>query len=720
MRNIRKLCCILSICILPMLFVSCGHQHKYLKDVNEPTCTEEGFTLYLCEECGDFYEDNKKKPLGHDLEHHEGKAATCEEAGYEAYDTCKRCSYTTYKSIPALDHMYSTATYSWNQDNSKVTATILCDRNQTHIISETVDVTKSIEPAKCLEAGKITYTAEFKNKAFTTQIKEEEIKAVGHDIQTVSAKAPTCKEVGYEAYEYCSRCDYSTIKEIPALGHSYDSNEICTRCGDLAAWEYLTYEYDNEVGGYAVTGVAIERTTIHIPETYMDKPVKKIGDYAFQDQFSIIELNIPESIISIGQAAFKNCKGLRELVIPTSVKQRGDAILSGCSNLESLTTPHLPNPLDGSIGLWFSRKSFENSYEVRYGYIPQSLKTVTYIGGSLYNTFNGCTYIEKIVLKEVTNITRFTPSEGAFVGCKNLKELWFDSNLKEFGAAGLSSCTNLDSIYYKGTINDWANIAFGGNQPVQYAQNIFFVNSENKPERVTNIEITDSTIQEIRSKQFANFKDVEKITFSSSITKIGNLAFSNCISLQEINIPNTIASIQIGAFTGCYNVKSIEIDIHPTSTINTSIIDLFFGDTAYSNSYKVGPSANAGYCPYELEKITIYRDTTLYRNEFQNMTSLKEIHLQDVTVLPAYCFQNCSGLTTVVLKNITRIRNNAFANTLNLTNVFFEGTQESWNNVTIEADNTTLTDSVLYFYSEEAPIEAGNYWHYVDGVPTIW
>ena len=330
----------MSLCILAMLFVSCGHKHKYLKDVNDPTCTEEGFTLYVCEECGEFYEDHKKAPLGHDLEHHEGKAATCEESGYEAYDTCKRCSYTTYKSIAPLNHKYGEATYSWNQDNTKAVATIICEKDQTHIITETADVTKSIEPAKCLETGLITYTVNFKNNAFTTQTKEEEIKAMGHDIKTEAAKNPTCEEVGYEAYEYCSRCDYSTRKEIPALGHNYNSDEVCTRCGDLSAWAYLTYEYDNELQGYAVTGVAIERTVINIPEVYKEEPVVKIKENAFANQTMIKEINIPDSIQSIETKAFLNCKGLTELMIPFTVKNVERRILDGCSGITKLSLPN--------------------------------------------------------------------------------------------------------------------------------------------------------------------------------------------------------------------------------------------------------------------------------------------------------------------------------------------------------------------------------------------
>lgn len=41
-----------------------------------------------------------------------------------------------------------------------------------------------------------------------------------HDIIHHDAKAPTCTVAGNEAYDTCSRCGYTTIKEIPAPGHT--------------------------------------------------------------------------------------------------------------------------------------------------------------------------------------------------------------------------------------------------------------------------------------------------------------------------------------------------------------------------------------------------------------------------------------------------------------------------------------------------------------------
>lgn len=49
-------------------------------------------------------EYNTITKLGHDLVHHEAKKATCTESGHYAYDTCTRCSYTTYSEIANSGH----------------------------------------------------------------------------------------------------------------------------------------------------------------------------------------------------------------------------------------------------------------------------------------------------------------------------------------------------------------------------------------------------------------------------------------------------------------------------------------------------------------------------------------------------------------------------------------------------------------------------------------
>ena len=135
------------------------------------TCT----TAQTCSVCGTVLAD----ALGHDLISHAGKAPTCTEIGWEAYETCSRCDYTTYAEIAATGHTPGAA-------------------------------------ATCTTAQVCTVCgAELKA-------------ALGHDLTEHAGKAPTCTEIGWEAYKTCSRCDYTTYEEIAATGHTPGSAATCT------------------------------------------------------------------------------------------------------------------------------------------------------------------------------------------------------------------------------------------------------------------------------------------------------------------------------------------------------------------------------------------------------------------------------------------------------------------------------------------------------------
>ncbi len=87
----------------------------------------------------------------------------------------------------------------------------------------------------------------------------KELPALKHDLKQHAAKAPTCTEIGWDAYEACSRCDYTTYVELPAqhdLEHhaakaptcteiGWDAYEACSRC-DYTTYVELPAQHDLE------------------------------------------------------------------------------------------------------------------------------------------------------------------------------------------------------------------------------------------------------------------------------------------------------------------------------------------------------------------------------------------------------------------------------------------------------------------------------------------
>ena len=154
---------------------------NYCREVDTAKCTGGKATCTtkaVCEVCGGEY--GEKDPNNHDLEQHAAKAPTCTEKGWDAYETCSRCDYTTYAELPALNH-----------------------------------------------------------------------DLVRHD-----AKAATCTEIGWNAYDTCKNCDYTTYAEVPALNHDYQAVTVAPTC---------------ETDGYTVF------TCSRCKDSYTADPTDKLG-----------------------------------------------------------------------------------------------------------------------------------------------------------------------------------------------------------------------------------------------------------------------------------------------------------------------------------------------------------------------------------------------------------------------------------------------------------
>ena len=222
-----------------------------------PTCTEIGWDAYdRCIRCG--YTTRKELPAQHDLEQHAAKAPTCTEKGWDAYETCSRCDYTTYAELPALNHDL---------------------------------VRHDAKAATCTEIGWNAYDT-CKNCDYTTYA---EVPALNHDLKQHEAQAPTCTEIGWDAYETCSRCDYTTYTELPALNHDlvqheaqaptcteigWDAYKTCSRCDYTTYAELPALNHDYQAVTVAPTCEADGYTVFtcsRCNDSYTADPTDKLG-----------------------------------------------------------------------------------------------------------------------------------------------------------------------------------------------------------------------------------------------------------------------------------------------------------------------------------------------------------------------------------------------------------------------------------------------------------
>lgn len=219
------------------------------------TCTAKA----VCEACGGEY--GEKDPNNHALVHPYAKAPTCTEIGWDAYDLCVRCGYTTRKELPALNHdlvrhvaQAPTCTEKgWAYDTCSRSGCNYTTRTELPVLNHDL-VHHDAQAATCTEKGWDAYeTCSRLGCNYTTY---QEIPALNHDLVHHEAKAPTCTEKGWNAYETCSRCDYTTYAELSALNHDYQA---------------VTVEPTCETDGYTVF------TCSRCKDSYTADPTDKLG-----------------------------------------------------------------------------------------------------------------------------------------------------------------------------------------------------------------------------------------------------------------------------------------------------------------------------------------------------------------------------------------------------------------------------------------------------------
>ena len=260
-----------------------------------PTCTEKGWNAYeTCSRCD--YTTYAELPAQHDLEQHAAQAPTCTEKGWDAYEACKNCNYTTRKELPAQHDLEQHAAKAATCTEKGWNAYETCSRCNYTTYAELPALNHDLvnhdaQAPTCTEIGWNAY----KTCSRCDHTTYAELPALNHDLVNHDAKAPTCTEKGWDAYDTCSRCDYTTYAELPALNHAlvhheakaptcteigWDAYKTCSRCdyttyAELPAlnhdYQAVTVEPTCETDGYTVF------TCSRCKDSYTADPTDKLG-----------------------------------------------------------------------------------------------------------------------------------------------------------------------------------------------------------------------------------------------------------------------------------------------------------------------------------------------------------------------------------------------------------------------------------------------------------
>jgi hypothetical protein len=433
------------------------------------------------------------------------------------------------------------------------------------------------------------------------------------------------------------------------------SDPISGSCGANLTWAYdvasatLTISGTGEMQDYTEDNSAPwHKLRAKMRVVKISDGVTSIGDWAFADCFSIISVDIGNSVAYIKNNAFFRCRSLTTI----NVKE-GNPYFSSSSdgvlfNKDKTTLVLYPVGKHGD-------------YEIPAG--------VYHIGNG---AFLGCTSLTSVTIPDgVISI-----GDRAFWGCTSLTTIIIPNSVDFIGNSAFNMCTGLVSVTIGENVTTIGYYAFASTSLV----NIYL----------------PSSVKEIGSSAFANnaslididisldniyFSSVDGVLFNSDQTilklyptgrqgayiipegviVISEGAFSSSTLLTTITIPGSVASIGNEAFFGCSSLANIEV---APDNPNFSSVDGVLFDKNLTTLIRY-PEGKQG--EYTIPDGVI----DISESVFSGNVALTSVTIPNsVKTIGDLAFSGCSFLTTVNIgNNVETIGDRAFSGCTALTSI---------------------------------------------------
>lgn len=537
----------------------------------------------------------------------------------------------------------------------------------------------------------------------------------------------------YSATHHYQKCkDCATTLDYGV--HQIEEDGKCSICGciDGIEIEFDSYGIYSSQGGYVIKtsyGKKPIVKNITLPSVYDDgvhgiypvvaiadsafanigelesitlpNQLKVIGNMAFKDCTNLSIINLSDTIVEIREEAFFGCKSLTEIVLPANINKIPKYAFYDCSNLKKVTLKNGVLAIDsssfygcesleyvnfvGSANDW-AQIDFKNKSSN-----PAIFASCLYLNGqklvsaNLTSTkisayaFYGNTELANVTLAEETSEI----GKESFYGCDKLTKIIIPKGVTKIGEDAFTNCSSLTDI----------TLPFIGETAESSSASFSFVfGGTTSPEN-----ITLTAVKVIGDNAFLMHKKLKNLTIKEGLKTIGQSAFKGCEQLETVSLPKGVQTIGNYAFSGCTKLSEVTV-------LSGEICKGVFSYCDKLSNLVLGD---------EVSKIG--------EKAFASCVALESVIIPDsVTEIGKQCFFCCYNLKKIIVgSGVKKIIYDAVASCFALNDLFYKGTQEKWDLITPGLNSSS--EITYYFYSEQEPVETGNYWHYDDyGNLVVW
>ncbi|MDR3216875.1 MAG: leucine-rich repeat domain-containing protein [Clostridiaceae bacterium] len=289
----------------------------------------------------------------------------------------------------------------------------------------------------------------------------------------------------------------------------------------------LKFTLINDDTEYEVTATSANGEVV-IPETYKNKPVTSIANYAFNNRDKVTSVRIPASIKRVGNYAFFGAWGATLIFAGKQPPSQNNEFVFVKAII-------VPNEAVGAYkAAWsdFSGKIYSASDVRDDKYLIVNNTLISYFGyadgGDAVDIPVDLTGIGQVAFRYNDNLKSVNIPEGitgigstAFSACNGLREITVASGNKNYA----SEC----GILYNKSKTAFVVVPFAITGDVAVADGITFIGGD----------------------FFKHRSLMTSVTLPDSVTGIGTEAFLNCTGLNSIVIPLSVTRILSNAFDGC-------------------------------------------------------------------------------------------------------------------------------------------------------------------------